>query len=386
MSLRSAWSVALVALAVFSCGEPSRATLERDPALGGSGVTPTASASAPIATASAVASSAALATAQVSAEVTASAVAPEGPASTPLIADPTTPIDGSFLANAKDGILKPGFADKIIGPGRMSGVILVSAGAEPHERLRYKFGENAKQTTLMRTKTSMVSPQQSVTLPTVEMTLELSTGALDAATGLIAVSGALTQVEVKPAEDAQSKKMAAAMAPGLQFIKGMSVGYLVDPLGKATDVSLKVAGPSNAATDKLIGEMKHQFESLVPPLPEQPIGVGAEWQVIQRVNSGVEILQWTTYKLTKKKGDKIKLTATVQQLAASATVMTPQKSAAPVILLSYDGSGSAETRMALSSIGPDAGVGSVKNVIRFEEAKRPITTETLVKLEFERKK
>ncbi len=169
-------------------------------------------------------------------------------------------------------------------------------------------------------------------------------------------------------------------------IKGMSVGYLVDPLGKATDVSLKVAGPSNAATDKLIGEMKHQFESLVPPLPEQPIGVGAEWQVIQRVNSGVEILQWTTYKLTKKKGDKIKLTATVQQLAASATVMTPQKSAAPVILLSYDGSGSAETSMALSSIVPDAGVGSVKNVIRFEEAKRPITTETLVKLEFERKK
>ncbi len=380
MSLRS--FAPFVALALLSCSEPPRASLEKEP---------TASASAPATTASLPSSASATMSvvaptgSPATAEVTASASATAGPAPTPPIADPTKPIEASFLANAKDGILKAGVADTVIASGRTSDVILVSAGAEPHEPLRYKFASDSKQTTIMRTTTSMVAPQQTVNLPTVEMTLELATGTKDESTQRVPVSGSLTNIDVKAKEDVQSQKMAAAMAPGLQVIKGLNVSYVVDPLGKAYDVSLKLAGQTNPATDKLVDEMKRQFESLVPPLPEQPIGEGAEWQVIQRVSTGVEILQWTTYKLTKKKGDKIKLTATVQQLAASANVVTPQ-AAAPVLLLSYDGAGSAETSMALSSIVPDAGMGSVKNVIRFEEAKRPITTETLVKLEFERKK
>lgn len=384
MSLRS--FLPFVALALVSCSEPPRASLEKESTATASGsVTTAPSGSAASTGSTSPTSSAATTSSGATAEVTASASAAPGPAPTPPIADPTKPLEASFLANAKDGILKAGVADTVIASGRTSGVILVSAGAEPHEPLRYKFASDAKQTTIMRTTTSMVAPQQTVNLPTVEMTLELATGTLDAATQRIPVKGSLTNIDVKAKADEQSQKMAAAMGPGLQIIKGLNVSYVVDPLGKATDVKLSLGGASNPATDKLVDEMRRQFESLVPPLPEQPIGEGAEWQVIQRVSTGVEILQWTTYKLTKKKGDKIKLTATVQQLAASANVVTPQ-SAAPVLLLSYDGSGSAETSMALSSIVPDAGVGSVKNVIRFEEAKRPITTETLVKLEFERKK
>ncbi len=366
---------ALLLALLVACESPPRASIEPAP--------------------SQLASAASSASAAVSASIPSSAVVisaplPLAPSAAPVVPPasskmPDKAIDAAFFAKAKDGILADGVADSVIGVGLSSPVLMISEGSEPREPLRYNFATNATQTTLMRTSTKLSGGGQSVELPLVEMTLELKSGD-KAADGGVAVTGTLTNVQVKANQDPQQQQIEKAMAPGLASVKGLKVSYSVDPMGKARNVQLQSPPGANGAAQKLIEEMRRSFESLVPPVPEAAVGEGAEWQVIQRVNAGVDTLMWTNYKLLKRKGDKIKLSATVMQLAASSKLQVgPGGPATPVTLLGYEAGGVAETSTSLTSLVPDAGVGSVKNLVRFQEKDKPITTETAVKLEFLRK-
>ena len=365
---------ALLLALLVACESPPRASIEPAPSQ--------------LASTSATASASALASVPSSAVVLSvplpvASSAPVVPKASTKVPDKA--LDAAFLAKAKDGILAEGVADSVIGVGLSSPVLMISEGSEPREPLRYAFAANATQTTLMRTTTKLSGGGQSVELPLVEMTLELKSSE-KAADGGMPVTGTLTNVKVKANQDPQQQQIEKAMAPGLESVKGLRVSYTVDALGKASNVQLQSPPGANGAAQKLIEEMRRSFESLVPPVPEAAVGEGAEWQVIQRVNAGVDTLMWTNYKLLKRKGDKIKLSATVMQLAASSKLQVgPGGPPTPVTLLAYEAGGVAETSTSLTSLVPDAGVGSVKNLVRFQEKDKPITTETAVKLEFLRK-
>jgi hypothetical protein len=379
-TLRLAARRSLLLLALVACEEPTRATI--DPGATSAPSAP-ASASAREAPSGAVVVSVTLPSpsATVSAS-TGPGPQANGPAAPPVI--PSTPIEKSFLGKANSGILPLEIADALISKGATSKVLLVSSGADPKAPLRYDFALSSKQTTVMKTSTRMGSGGRTVELPVVEMTLALESAAEKDASGRVRVSGTLTDVSVKAGAGPEQKQIADAMGPGLSPLKGLQVGYSVDSLGKAYDVMLEAPGAKSGPAAKLVDEMRRSFEALVPPVPEEPIGEGAEWQVIQRLDAGVDVLQWTTYSLKKIKGDKVKIVALVQQLATSGKLTLPGASRG-VSLLSYDGSGVAETSMALSSFIPEAGVGTVNNAVRFQEGNTPISTETFVKLELSRR-
>jgi hypothetical protein len=373
-SLRVVVRCSLLLLGLAACDEPTRASIE-PPA--------SAAASASLSSSATTPSSAAVVVSVTvpSASASASAAPPVQPA--PVV-EPTTPIDKSFLGKANSGVLPVEIADALISKGATSKVLLVSSGADPKAPLRYDFVLKTKQTTVMKTSTRMGSGGRSVDLPVVEMTLALESAGEKDASGRVRITGTLTDVSVKAGEGPEQKQLAQAMGPGLAPVKGLEVGYSVDPLGKAYDVMLEAPGAKDGPAAKLVSEMRRSFEALVPPLPEEPIGEGAEWQVIQRLDAGVDVLQWTTYSLKKRKGDKVKIVALVQQLATSGKLTQPGATRG-VSLLSYEGSGVAETSMSLSSFIPDAGVQTGNNAIKFQDGNTPISTETFVKLELSRR-
>ena len=70
--------------------------------------------------------------------------------------------------------------------------------------------------------------------------------------------------------------------------------------------------------------MSQSFESMTAPLPDEPIGLGARWEVITRVaNGGADLVQDATYTLKARDGDKASLGVVVVQLAARDTVQAP---------------------------------------------------------------
>jgi hypothetical protein len=374
--LRVALRRSVLLLGLVACDEPTRASI--DPAASAT-TTATGSSSATPAPSTAVVVSVPLPSSAPSAPASAAPTADAAP-----VVVPTAPLDQSFLGKAKAGVLPVELADALISRGASSRVLLVSSGSDPKAPLRYDFALKTKQTTVMKTSTRMGSGGRTVELPVVEMTLALESAGEKDASGRVRITGTLTDVTVKAGEGPEQKQLADAMGPGLKPVKGLQVGYSVDALGKAHDVMLEAPGAKDGPAAKLVAEMRRSFEALVPPVPEEPIGEGAEWQVIQRIDAGVDVLQWTTYSLKKKKGDKVKIVALVQQLATSGKLTLPGATRG-VSLLSYEGSGVAETSMTLSSFIPEAGVGTVNNSIKFQDGNTPISTETFVKLELSRR-
>jgi hypothetical protein len=108
--------------------------------------------------------------------------------------------------------------------------------------------------------------------------------------------------------------------------------------------------------------MSQSFESMVTPLPSEPVGVGARWQVITRISSGgADLLQSTIYTLKSRDGSRARLEETVVQLSASDTIHAPQMPAgmaAKVKAFSSTGQGTAQ--LDLKSVTPESGTLSLK--------------------------
>ena len=93
----------------------------------------------------------------------------------------------------------------------------------------------------------------------------------------------------------------------------------------------QVLSADMSASDKLAPELKGMLDNmrenmgqLVVPLPEQAVGVGAEWKVTQNLAKfGMPMTQEATIKLSKMKGDQIELINTMVQKVAAGPVTLP---------------------------------------------------------------
>ncbi len=298
------------------------------------------------------------------------------------------PVDESL---AVQGVLPAGVADKVLKAGEPPKVVLLSAGAEPRETLSYLLEPGVKQTTVMSMDMTMsMAPEgaavpQKAELPTIEMALDLSSGAKDPS-GDIAITGVVGGIGIvaKPGPQEQLKGM---LEPALAGIKGLSINYKVSPKGRARDVKVSMPANAPANAQQMMEQMKQSFESMVAPLPDEAIGVGAEWQVVTRVSTGADILQWTNYKLVSRNGKNIELSAVVKQLAASGVLsggQLPPGVTAEVLAFRSNGTGSSSVE--LSQLAPSKGTGDVRSSITVSGGGQKMSIDTEVRIAFGPKK
>lgn len=290
---------------------------------------------------------------------------------------------------APGGVLKEGEADRILKTGEAPKVILLSSGEEPRSALSYSLKPKTKQRSTMKMDMTMKMTMagapsgmpDGVQLPQIVMGIDLETGDKSGDRDIQVVA---TVAEVKlNAKGDQQEQMATAMKAQMAAMKGLTIHSVIDDKGRSRDVKVDV--PANAPPEavQMMTQMKNSMEQMVAPLPEGDVGLGAQWQVVTRVNSGADILQWTTYTLKKRDGTKVTLDGQVKQAAASAKLSGGQLPAGmSADIQAFRSNGTGLTLLDLAALAPERGTGDVTSSLSIVAGPRSMTVDSSVKVTF----
>lgn len=230
---------------------------------------------------------------------------------------------GLTLPDAIDGILEANKADAVVALGKPPVVRVLDAGREPRRALRYAFAEGTKQVVDMRMGLELEvrgvgagEPKQAV--PDVVFRLELTAKEKTAA-GESKIEGSIVKVSVEPKGDSE-RALAARFEPTLRGLHGMRFSYVCSPDGRLHDVETAAGSKTDVNTLQMLEQLKQSFDSIVAPLPSEPLGEGARWQALSRVRAGADVLQLTTFTLAHLKGNEMELTSVLDQVAATRTI------------------------------------------------------------------
>jgi hypothetical protein len=262
-------------------------------------------------------------------------------------------------------VLPAGAADKVLPVGSKPIVKLIDAGAAPRADLSYALVKGAAQKMVMSMDMSMGMKMQGQTLPAqsiprISMGMDATTVDKNAA-GEFKVEVHLSSVTVD-ANGAQQEQIARAMRSQLDAMKGLSMGYWVNPKGQVHDVKVGMPAGMPPAAQQILTGMSQSFESMVTPLPAEAVGVGAQWQVITRTAAGgTDLLQSAIYTLKSRTGASVTLDVKLVQLAANDSIHTAQMPAGMSAKIKGFSSGGAGTsQLDLKSVAPEGGTMTLK--------------------------
>lgn len=270
--------------------------------------------------------------------------------------------------NPKNGILGAAAADKIIKVGSKPMVKLLGEGSEPREKLAYMLdkGSKAPLQMSMDMTMSMKMAGQSIpptAVPQMVMGLDMSVADKNGA-GDAKIDALLSSVGLSPKGPTQ-EMMAEQIRPQIEGMKGLTMGYWVSPAGFVRDVKLDVPAGFPPQAQQMLSGMNQSFESMVAPLPDKAIGIGASWEVVTRiVSSGADLVQFAVYTLKERNGTKASLDIVVKQLAAKETINAPGMPAgASAKLTAFSSQGAGSNRIDMKMIAPDTGKMDVESAM-----------------------
>jgi hypothetical protein len=272
------------------------------------------------------------------------------------------------LPHPANGVLPAGAADKVLAAGAPPIVRLLDGGAEPRSDLSYALVKGSSQRAAMALDmvVAVKARGQSVPqtpMPRMTMLFDTATAERNALSEF-RIDSRLSGASVDPS-GAQQEQMARALRPQLDAMKGLGVGYWVNPKGRMRDVKLDIPASVPPAAQQLMNGMSQSFESMVTSFPQEQVGVGARWQVVSRISSGgADILQSAIYTLKSKSPARASLDVTVVQLAASDTIHTAQMPAGMVAKVkSFSSSGGGNTQVDLKSVAPEGGTMALRTAM-----------------------
>jgi hypothetical protein len=259
---------------------------------------------------------------------------------------------------------KPGSGSQVTSTPQAPPVVtLKQPGAEPRRELRLKPKPGDKQTMsmLMRTAIEMqIAGMQNppMKLPAMKMTMDMSVEGV-AANGDISYKFVLSGADVVD-EPGVNPQVANAIRTTLQSSKGMTGSGVMSNRGfnKGTKVDI----PPNVAPElkQILEGMKDSFNQIAAPLPEEPIGAGAVWDVkMTIVQQGMTLEQVATYELISTKGDTAQAKSTLVQNAANQKIVNPQMPNLKVDLVKLRADGTGEVTFDLGRIVPPKAVADI---------------------------
>jgi hypothetical protein len=158
----------------------------------------------------------------------------------------------------------------------------------------------------------------------------------------------LVQVEVLPKPGA-NPAMVNDLKQEMSRMLGLSGSATVTSRGFTKDAEIKLPPGVDPQFRQSMDEMKKSMNQMSAPLPEEPVGRGARWQVTMPVETpGMKLTQITNYTLSEIQGDKVKFDVAIKQSAPPQEIDTP--GAAPGVKVSLEslkssGKGTVELQM-----------------------------------------
>ena len=245
-------------------------------------------------------------------------------------------------------------------------VKLLDAGAaEGRSTLRYKLKAGQSEPMVMRMKMDMDMKMpgmgsQKVEMPVIVMRMTTRVTAIgpDGTAKLaFSIDKADTEKGGNPLVESELKKLLGKFA-------GIKGSYSITPRGITSDTKVELAGATDPQIQKTMEQMRQSMEQASSPLPVEPVGVGARWEVRQLVEAeGMKVRQSVEYKLEARDGDELNLVTILRQDADKQTISLPEMQGASAQLDSYDAKGSGALKTRLTSLVP-TGHMKLKNHIK----------------------
>lgn len=188
-----------------------------------------------------------------------------------------------------------------------STVRLLEPGSGERQPLRYRFESGRTETARMDSTVQMTLAATGLELPVVAatpITMEMRLRTAEVA----ADGSARISFEVLSAQATGDGPTVAQVNAALAGVKGLSGSYSLDTRGQVDRNQVSVSGLATGAAAPSVADLQEQMQQLAPPLPAEPVGVGARWQAVQQASTnGLEATQTTEYTLRSRKGDQVEI-------------------------------------------------------------------------------
>ncbi|MEM1414286.1 MAG: hypothetical protein AAGH15_05280 [Myxococcota bacterium] len=225
-------------------------------------------------------------------------------------------------------------------------VRLISAGEAPHAPLRFRPEKGLTQRLRMEMDMTMETQvvggfPQRIEAPTTTSVLRQAVTDV-AADGTFRLEFGIESIEVG-GDGPLRAAMIEALEP-LTTMQGWSIG---DARGRVLGLDFRLAGDVPATAQQSLDSIRDALRQMLPSLPEEPVGVGAEWEVVQPfVTSALTFEQTARFRLLRREGDRVELAVTIAQRAEPQPLQSPQPGMS-VRLESFQGGGEATTAYEL---------------------------------------
>lgn len=197
---------------------------------------------------------------------------------------------------------------------------LLEPGEEPREKLRYGVRSGLEGSIDMRLSMTMKRPQP-LEIPEIVIRMHLSKVQADS-------EGFSYVVEFDEPKVADSDDIPADhlddLRRDLAGIAALRGVVSLDDRGSIRDVSFSDV-VDGLQLEQLVTEIEQAVRTMTMPLPEEPVGIGAVWELVQPFSSNeLDFEQRTRMTLKEKDGDKLTIETSVVQSAGRQEVPSPQ--------------------------------------------------------------
>jgi hypothetical protein len=238
---------------------------------------------------------------------------------------------------------------------------LLDAGAEPRELLRFHPNPGDKQTLDMTMTMAMTMGAQGAGAAMPQIKIPAITMTMNSTVKDVATNGDITyEIEFSDAtvkdDPSAMPQVVAALKASLAGFKGMTGTGTLSSSGMSRKMDFKMPPSADPQVSQMMGQMKDSLSGIRAQLPEEPVGVGAKWEVHQPIKSqGMTIDETVTYQLVTLDGELCTAKTTIAQHAANQKIQNPSMPGLKLDLTKMTGSTIGEVTFDLTHVMPSKG-------------------------------
>jgi len=235
-------------------------------------------------------------------------------------------------------------------------VKLLEAGAEPRQvfRIQTKAGAVQKATMLVKISMAMNAPDlpaNPIKMPTTKLKMVATIKSVSAE-GDINYEMLLEDVEVI-GDAGVMPQVVDAMKESFKGVKGMVVVGTMTDRGISKKVEAKVPAGADAQARGSLEQMKQSFANAAFLLPEEAVGIGAKWEIKDKLKSqGMTIDQTIKHELISVEGDMLTTQSSITQSAANQKITNPLMPTLKVDMTKMTGTAKGATTVDIAKILP----------------------------------
>lgn len=203
--------------------------------------------------------------------------------------------------------------------GGVVSVRLLSPGAEPRSPLRLAFTLGATETMVMamqmKTTTTVAGGDQTLKYPLMIEHLRMKVTQVKP-DGSARIEFVIERANAKDVSGVPPM-VVSAVDQALQGMVGMKGYTLITNRGVVEAGDVEVPSDAPATVKEMAGKMRESLMQFASPVPVEPVGIGAVWEVTSHPTAGgVKVTQKARQKLVGRNGPHIQTEATVKSVAA----------------------------------------------------------------------